>query len=208
MDKIQTEWLSLSDVANLLGVHPSTARLWSDKNILPTHRTSGGHRRYPRAEVELWMQTTHSDQEPDPLGAMQSAIGHIRMLVADGRLEAEPWYARLDEQARGQYRLSGMALVRGLMAYMASADAQDVNEAYAMGYEYASRARHYELSMVDATQAFLFFRNILLDAMFLAYDHANVPPGLAYGRLLGKMNQFTDQVLLHLLKTYTLLEGK
>ena len=42
------EWLSLSDAAKLLGVHPSTVRLWSDKGVLPTHRTSGGHRRYRR----------------------------------------------------------------------------------------------------------------------------------------------------------------
>ncbi len=45
------EWLSLSDAAKLLGVHPSTVRLWSDKGVLPTHRTSGGHRRYRRNEV-------------------------------------------------------------------------------------------------------------------------------------------------------------
>jgi len=45
------EWLSLSDAAKLLACHPSTVRLWSDKGVLPTHRTSGGHRRYRRNEV-------------------------------------------------------------------------------------------------------------------------------------------------------------
>ncbi|GAB4501879.1 MAG: hypothetical protein Fur0035_14230 [Anaerolineales bacterium] len=204
----QPEWLSLSDAAQLLGVHPSTVRLWSDKGILPTHRTSGGHRRYRRAEVELWLQTSRPQQEPEPLSAMQNAVGQIRMQVADGRLEAEPWYIKLDEQARGQYRTSGMMLVRGLMAYMAGDAAQDGNEAYSLGYEYASRARRYGLNAVDATCAFLFFRNILLEAMLTAYDHANVPPGMAWGRMLNKMHQFTDQILVHLLETYQLLEGK
>ncbi|MBM3126742.1 MAG: MerR family DNA-binding transcriptional regulator, partial [Chloroflexi bacterium] len=36
------EWLSLSDTAKVLGVHPSTVRLWSDKGLLPTHKTQGG----------------------------------------------------------------------------------------------------------------------------------------------------------------------
>ena len=30
------EWLSLKGAAELLGVHPSTVRLWSDKGVLPT----------------------------------------------------------------------------------------------------------------------------------------------------------------------------
>ena len=42
------EWLSLSDAAKLLGVHPSTVRLWSDKGALPVHKTQRGHRRYKR----------------------------------------------------------------------------------------------------------------------------------------------------------------
>lgn len=204
----QPAWLSLSDAAQLLGVHPSTVRLWSDKGTLPTHRTSGGHRRYLRSELELWLQAARPQPEPEPLIAIQSAVGQIRMQIADGRLEAEAWYIKLDEQARKQYRMSGMMLVRGLMAYMSAEAAQNESEAYSLGYEYASRARRYGLNTVDATRAFLFFRNILLESMLTAYDHANVPPGLAWGKMLNKMHQFTDQILVHLLETYQLLEGK
>ena len=51
------EWLSLSEIAELLGVHPSTVRSWSDQGRMPVHRTQGGHRRYRRSEIELWMQS-------------------------------------------------------------------------------------------------------------------------------------------------------
>ena len=53
------EWLSLSDAAKVLGVHPSTVRFWSDKGVLPTHKTQGGHRRYKQAEISLWAQSNH-----------------------------------------------------------------------------------------------------------------------------------------------------
>ncbi len=33
------KWLSLKDAADLLGVHPSTVRLWSNKGLLPVHLT-------------------------------------------------------------------------------------------------------------------------------------------------------------------------
>jgi excisionase family DNA binding protein len=199
-------WLKLMDVAELLGVHPSTVRLWSDKGILPTHRTSGGHRRYLQAEIDLWRKASRVTPELEPVSAMQSAIGQVRMQIAEGRLEAEPWYQKLDQKAREQYRASSLNLVRGLMSFMASAGPDSASEAYALGYEYASRARRYGLNAVDATRAFLFFRNSLLEALINAYDGAHVPPGLAWGRMLNKMNNFTDQVLLNLLQTYQVLE--
>lgn len=163
-DKLQGEWLTLSGAANLIGVHPSTVRLWSDKGLFPVHRTSGGHRRFMRGEVELWMKTSrYTRQVMEPARAMHSAISQLRMQIADGRLEAEQWYQKLDQAARAQYRMSGGTLVRGLMTYLASDAGDGTAEAYALGYEYASRAQRYGLSNVEATQAFLFFRNTLLE---------------------------------------------
>ncbi len=205
-NKQREEWLSLSGAAGMIGVHPSTVRLWSDKGIFPVHRTSGGHRRYLRSEVELWMKTSSEKHVMEPANAMQSAIGQMRMQIAEGRLEAESWYQKLDKEARNQYRLSGMTLVRGLMNYLSSEGADASSEAYALGYDYASRARRYGLSSVDATQAFLFFRNTLLEALVNAYEEARVPPGLAWGKMLNKIHTFTDQILINLLQTYRAFE--
>jgi excisionase family DNA binding protein len=205
-DRLREDWLSLSGAADMLGVHPSTVRLWSDKGVFPVHRTSGGHRRYLRGEVELWMKTSTDSHGLEPAYAMQSAVGKMRMQIAEGSLEAEGWYQKLDENARVQYRASGMALVRGLMAYLASENADASAEAYALGYEYASRARRYGLNNVDATQAFLFFRNTLLEALVNAYEEAKVPPGLAWGRMLNRIHTFTDLILVNLLKTYLLFD--
>ena len=206
-DKLQEDWLSLSGAASLLGVHPSTVRLWSDKGVFPVHRTSGGHRRYLRSEVELWMKTSSDKHVMEPVNAMHSAIGKMRMQIAEGRLEAEPWYRKLDQAARNQYRPSGMLLVQGLMNYLASDNEDCVpgqvsSEAYALGYDYASRAHRYGLSAVDATRAFLFFRNTLLEALVSAYEDARVPPGLAWGKMLNKIHTFTDAILVNLIQTY------
>jgi excisionase family DNA binding protein len=205
-EKLPQDWLSLSGVATMLGVHPSTVRLWSDKGVFPVHRTSGGHRRYLRSEVELWMTTSSEKHVMEPVKAMHSAVGKMRMQIAEGRLEAEPWYQKLDQAARQQYRASGMTLVQGLMNYLSSDDADASSEAYALGYDYASRARRYGLSNVDATRAFLFFRNTLLEALVNAYEDACVPPGLAWGKMLNKIHTFTDQILVNLLQTYQAFE--
>ncbi len=199
------EWLSLSDAAKLLGVHPSTVRLWSDKGVLPTHRTSGGHRRYRRDEVLLWSNTAR-EVRVEPEGVMQMAMKNVRVQIGEANLESEGWYQKLDEKARLQYRESAHSLSRGLMTYL-SAENGDDSEAHAIGYEYASRARRYGLSEVDATRALLFFRNVLIESVMKVYREANIHSGRAWEEMLHKMHTFTDLILISLLETYHKLES-
>jgi len=201
------QWLSLSEAAELLGVHPSTVRAWSNKGILPVHRTQGGHRRYRRSEVLLWADTMRGQQEIEPVSVIQAAVRNIRMQISEGRLEAEVWYQKLDEDARAQYRQSARSLFQGLINYLSSDGDEASSEAHSIGYEYASRARRFGLNNVDAARAFLFFRDALLQSVIQVYQEANVPSGQAWGDLLRKVNAFTDLILLHLLETYRALEN-
>ena len=206
MDILMTdEWLSLSDAAKLLGVHPSTVRLWSDKGVLPTHRTSGGHRRYRRDEVMLWSNTAR-EVRTEPEGIMHIAMKNVRVQIGEANLESESWYHKLDENARKQYRESARSLAQGLMTYLAS-ETSDDSESHAIGYEYASRARRYGLSAVDATRALLFFRNALIESVMKVYREANIHSGRAWEEMLHKMHTFTDQILISLLETYHKLEN-
>ncbi len=193
------KWLSLKDAADLLGVHPSTVRLWSNKGLLPVHLTQGGHRRYLRSEVELWAA---SRQAMGPEEILQSVVRNVRLQIADGRLEAEPWYAKLDGAARAQYRESAHILFRGLLASL-SENSDSAAEAHAIGYEYASRARRYGLNYVEAVRAFLFFRNTMMESILTVYRQAN----LSAQDLLPKIHAFTDAILLSLLGTYQTLEN-
>ena len=198
------EWLSLSDAAKLLGVHPSTVRLWSDKGVLPTHRTSGGHRRYRRDEVLLWAKTAR-EVRVEPESILHTAMKNVRVQIGEANLESERWYQKLDENARRQYRESARSLLHGLMTYLLSENGDD-SEAHAIGYEYASRARRYGLSAVDATRALLFFRNVLIESVMKVYREANILSGKAWEDMLHKMHNFTDQILISLLETYRKLE--
>lgn len=201
------EWLSLSDAAEVLGVHPSTVRLWSDKGVLPTHKTQGGHRRYRRSEITLWAESNKSSREIEPEGMMNEIIKNVRLQISEGHLQAESWYQKLDEEARIQYRASARSLFHGLMNYVATKGAEADTEAYAIGYEYASRAHRYCLSYVDAAKAFLFFRNTLIESVIKVYTDANVSSKQT-AETFGKMHTFTDQILISLLQTYQSLENR
>jgi len=200
------KWLSLSGAAKLLGVHPSTVRLWSDKGVLPTHKTQGGHRRYKHGEISLWAESNQKPGEIEPERMMQEVIKNVRMQISEGHLQAEAWYQKLDEDARVQYRMSARSLFHGLMTYVATNGADAESEAYAIGYEYASRAHRYSLSYVDAARAFLFFRNTLIDSIIKVYREANMPSGQT-AEIFGKIHTFTDDILISLLQTFQALNG-
>lgn len=137
---------------------------------------------------------------------MQEVVKNVRMQISEGRLEAESWYQKLDEEARGQYRMSARSLFQGLMTYISMQGRGAEHEAYAIGYEYASRARRYNLSYVDAAKAFLFFRDTLVESVIKVYNEANVPARRAT-EVYTKMHTFTDDILISLLETYRKLEN-
>ena len=202
------EWMTLSQVAGMLGVHPSTIRLWSDKGQIPVQRTQGNHRRYLRTEVELWAKTARQTENLEPANVVQHALGNMRFKITENNLEAELWYHKLNDDARLQYRKSGRNLVQGLSNYLVCQGDDAKAEAHAIGYEYASRGRSCNLDSVDAVRAFLFFRNALLQSIVDVYQEARIPSATAWSGMLHKVHTFTDLILISLLETYLSFEQK
>ena len=52
----EPEWMTLGQAAKYLGVAQSTIRKWSDVGRVPAFYTPGGHRRYRRADLDLFLE--------------------------------------------------------------------------------------------------------------------------------------------------------
>lgn len=204
---MNSEWMTLSQVAAQLGVHPSTVRNWADQKRLPVHRTQGGHRRFKRREIDLWTSSQEASSQEESARVVQSALSYTRFQFSEGHMENEDWYAKLDKQAHKDYRNSGRKLMQGLTASLASDDTAAQAEAHSVGYEYAILGRRHGMASVEAVRAYLFFRSALQEAMMDTYEAAAVHSPKAWATMARKVNSFTDQVLLSLLETYHSLEG-
>lgn len=191
----------------MFGVHPSTLRVWADKGLLPVHRTQGGHRRFLSSELDLWATAERADAEEDSTGVVQNALRLTRFQLSEGHLEGESWYAKLDAEARREYRRSGRKLMQGLSTFLASERKAAQAEAHAVGYEYGVLGRRHGLSSLEAVRAYLFFRRSLQEAMLGAYEAAAIRSPQVWAAMLRKVNAFADQVLLSLLETYQSLDG-
>jgi len=202
------KWLTLSDTTKLLGVHRNTVRLWSDKGILPVYRTQGGHRRYKRREILLWAR---SNEKPwvaalEPENMLCEILKNVRIQISEKHLEGEPWYQELDSDARKQYRLKARGVLQGLINYISTTGEDASMEAYVIGYEYASHARHYNLSYTNTVKAFHFFYAVLIESVTRVCIAAHVPVK-RMAEIYAKMDRFTREVLISLLETYRKLES-
>lgn len=198
-----SQWLGLSDVAKMLGVHPSTVRSWADQGRLPVHRTHGGHRRFRREDVDLWLRSQKETVIPIDL-MVQSALRRTRLEINDGKMADQAWYQKLSQESREQYRMSGRSLLLGLISYLSDSTESDAADAEArsLGYEYASRGQRCGLDSVEAVNAFLFFRNVMFEAMVQFYEEASVTSPQLWSQMVRRIQAFTDQILLTLLDTY------
>jgi len=200
------EWLTLSQAAEILGVHPSTVRVWADQGYLPTQRTQGGHRRFHRLDLEIRMHTRHDQVSSEPMSIYANVLRNTRIQINESNLEAQNWYLKMDDEARQQYRLSGRSLVQGLIGHLTSSDEGLEAEARSLGYEYASRGQRVGLTNVEAAHAFQFFRTMVLDSILATYVNMEVCSPQVWADLVRKMNTFSDLIIITLLDTYDAIQ--
>jgi excisionase family DNA binding protein len=73
-------FLTTSEVAELLGVHPSTVKRWTDAGELPSDKTGGGHRRIYLAHV---LELARERGVPTFLDPFAPFEGHVWLAVRD-----------------------------------------------------------------------------------------------------------------------------
>ncbi len=155
------EWLSLRQVADMLGMHPATVRLWADRNELPSRRTNGGHRRFRRTDIEARLRQ-EAERKPHPAAQIlvQSILGRVRFAFTDGTLKALPWYQHFNETAREAYRDLGRRVLELLLRALSDGNVSDElrREAIELGREYGSITCNSHVSVADAVRAFLYLR--------------------------------------------------
>jgi excisionase family DNA binding protein len=202
MTPIQTEdeWLSLSEAAELLGMHPATVRLWADRNELPSRRTNGGHRRFRRSDIEARLRQD-AERKPRPTAQLlvQSVLGRVRFAFTDGTLKTLPWYEHFDDSALEAYRSLGRRVLELLLrALNDGTPAEELRaEAVLLGAEYGSVTRDSHVPVADAVRAFLYFRSLVDESVIQlaevqgVRDHADIP----WAESLYQIQTLTNELL-------------
>jgi excisionase family DNA binding protein len=191
-------WISMRRACEILGVNPSTLRAWTDSGRVPVFLTPGGHRRYREADLRALLESSLAGPSAGPLSAALLA-SHQRYEEVARQALSSPWFQRFDVAARRQFRLLGTSMLNLLTTHLVGTTAAERDRALIRGRElaaeYGAMATNAGLSLAEATEAFLLFRNPVLETVH-EWMGTQTQPSRQAGDMLGRVNHFMDQVLI------------
>ncbi len=196
-----SEWVSLRQAADLLGVHPATVRNWADKGDLPSRRTPGGHRRFRKSDLLQYAETQGELQPLEVQVIIQNALGQTRMQV--GALNNEPWYKSMSEPSRAKLREQGRDVLEALRDYLAhGAPDTRLSPAIRLGKEYAQILEADRLTLPQAVRGFFYFSDFVTNSV-LTWSEITPPRSASeWANLLRQINTFINAMLLSIIEFY------
>ena len=163
----QAQWLSLGEACRLLQVNEATLRQWADHGHLRVYRTPGGHRRFYRDDVLALTKSNPTPQEsPSQAQREGSTLRRIRRRLTHEDVARQPWYQSVETEGRDRMRLFGRRLLSLLLqeAQPRRRRQETLEEAVMLGHEYGAEMADRQVSLKDTTEAFIFFRTMVLDS--------------------------------------------
>lgn len=136
-----------------------------------------------------------------PVEPLSTALlaSHERYESVARQALSSPWFQRFDGAARRQFRLLGTSMLNLLTTYLVAVNPAEREYALTRGRElaaeYGEMATRLELTLAEATEAFLLFRNPVLETVH-QWLGSQTPPSRQAGEMLGRVNHFMDQVLI------------
>jgi excisionase family DNA binding protein len=194
----------VGEASRFLGVDESTLRNWADAGRIPAFRTPGGHRRFSRAALEQFLEEGRKTSEK-----LADMIGpHADRLVpgAIEQIRAQRWYNALDAQTAKAIGLVCHQLMDALAGYLPGGARQreHLRAGEQAGAELGRRVAALHLSPVDATEAFLFFKHIVTEAVSTRLP---LPPDSKV-RSLRRIDTFLNAVLLGMMRAFDRSAGE
>ncbi|MCZ7540700.1 MAG: helix-turn-helix domain-containing protein [Anaerolineae bacterium] len=199
-----SEWVSLGEAAQIIGVHPATIRNWAEQGELPYRRTPGGHRRFRRADLEQWLASNRITQPAEARVLVQSALGRARLEMGDREALARlGWYGRLSPDAREVMRRQGLRLMDALIGHLADPAASNRHEtAHDIGLTYGRLLKSQGLSLSQALEGYFYFVDFLVDSVVQLAETGTARPQSTWSAMLRQITLFTRAVLVSMVLVY------
>ncbi|MCP4424643.1 MAG: helix-turn-helix domain-containing protein [Chloroflexi bacterium] len=201
---LETEnWLTLSQAAKQLNVHPTTLRRWANNGDIPFMLTPGGHRRFSAKDMRQFAEGRRRVMRSQGLEQIwaQRALVHTRQEIA--ARHGKPWLTTPDEDSRERHRILGRQLMGLTLQYVSNPEENGriLERAHAVGLEYGRLALEEGLPLTDTLKAAMFFRDTLVEVALQLPEGTHIEPD-ANIRLMRRINKLLNTVNLAIAEVY------
>lgn len=197
------QWVPLGTASRMLDVNEATVRRWADRGLVRSFRTPGGHRRFRLEDLRSLMEEASPARDGSGERRMaDAALLHIRRRLRSRSAAQQAWHERIPEQFRGRMRLFGYRLITLAADYLGGRGHKPelLASARLVGGEYGAETARLGLSMEEATQAFIFFRNSLVEGLQETKAYETTQD--AVFKKWQQVNAVTDEVLTGIVRAY------
>lgn len=201
-----SDWLTLSEAAKLLDVHPTTLRRWANNGDIPVFVTPGGHRRFAAVDLARFARERSALRNVHGIAGLYAtkALAYTRHEMSAHR--QGDWLALYSEEGRNRNRLLGQQLMGLTLQYLSSESSEGhsetlLDEARRIGRLYAHNAMEQGLPLRATLEAAMFFRDSLIETALQLPDSVNIRPE-ANVRLLRRVNTLLNAVYLAVAEVY------
>ncbi|MFN0071726.1 MAG: MerR family transcriptional regulator [Chloroflexota bacterium] len=196
-------WVSIRRACELLGVNQATLRHWTDAGKVRAYVTPGGHRRY--LEDDLHQLTEAAPTMGASLSAALLSSRERYGQIERRGLPDHDWLHSLDPTERQHFRTLGASMLHQLTAFVLAGTKRErersLRDGSGVAVEYGQMSARLGLSLHDAMQAFLFFRNPVVESVTRWFgDQSQRGPRVADALI--RVNQFMDHVLLAMTRAH------
>lgn len=199
-----TKWLTLTEAASALRVHPTTLRRWADSGQVPVFLTPGGHRRFAASDVRDIATRRHSVRRVGPVERIwaEHALKQARLKIAEQ--EQSRWMKIQDERGRDKHRQMGQQLMALILEFLTAEEEDEslVRRAREFGHHYGRSSRELHLPLTVALQAAMFFRDTLTATAVELPDNIRIPTGSQI-RLVNRIGRIANEVQLGVADAYS-----
>ena len=209
-----SQWLTLREASDFLGVHFTTLRTWADRGELRVFRTPGGHRRFSLDDLRRFLDEREASfpdaKSSTALAVVDAAIVRVReelQRLPDGQLS---WRDGFHDQGDAERRQRGRQLFALALNYVLKPAQRErtLLDGKRLGLDYGREAALNRINLAETGRAVQFFRGQLLDGLRgrNAYD-ASAGFDADDVRIHQLMNHFLDEVLYAILDGYETAAG-
>ncbi|RIK23909.1 MAG: DNA-binding protein [Anaerolineae bacterium] len=204
-------WLTLSEAAAYLDVHPTTIRRWANNGDLPVLVTPGGHRRFATADLARFARERSAIRNVNGyagLWATKALANSRQELMASNK---QNWLTYFDEEGRTRNRQLGQRLMGLTLQYLSSEASEEqgeaiLEEARRIGRQYAENSIRQGLPLRATLEASMFFRDSLIETALQLPESANIRPETNV-RLMRRVNALLNAVHLAVADVYDGMEA-